>query len=97
NYSGHGPEFRDQCNRIGKKLGLPEVRSSKCHKKVRHLISCGVWPWAVRPAGYYLGAFRPIIPTRRNSPVDAIVERIENLTLDDRRELFSLLASKKLL
>ena len=28
-YHGHGPAFRDECNRIGKELGLPPVRTAK--------------------------------------------------------------------
>jgi len=28
-YHGHGPAFRDECNRIGKELDLPPVRTAK--------------------------------------------------------------------
>lgn len=97
NYSGHGPEFRDYCNRIGKTLDLPAVRASKCHPKVRSMVSCAMWPWGIRPKEYYQGAFTPRIPKRRISAVDSIVERIVNLTLDDRRDLVSILTSRKLL
>jgi hypothetical protein len=96
-YDGHGPIFRDKCNEIGQKLGLPEVRSSKCHKKVRHLVSCGVWPWALRPDGYHQGAFTPVVPRRRKSAVPGLVERILALDLEDRRELTMILMSKKLI
>lgn len=45
---GHGVPFRDICNRIGRDLGLDSVS----------LESCNMWPYWVRPRGYYLGAFR---------------------------------------
>ena len=56
-YHGHGPKFRDQCNRIGTLLGLPPVRTSKARGKDRALPSCAYWPHCVRPADYYLGAY----------------------------------------
>jgi hypothetical protein len=56
-YHGHGPKFRDQCNKIGAILGLPPVRTSKARGKDKRLPSCAHWPHCVRPAGYYLGAF----------------------------------------
>jgi hypothetical protein len=96
NYSGHGPEFRDYCNRIGRSLGLPEVRASKTHVKKRHLVSCSQWPWGVRPIEYYGGAFVPKLAARKSS-VDAIVERIDGLNLDQKRELRDFLAGRKLL
>ena len=39
-YHGHGPKFRDQCNRIGAMLGLPPVRTSKARGKDKALPSC---------------------------------------------------------
>jgi hypothetical protein len=39
-YHGHGPKFRDQCNRIGALLGLPPVRTSKARGKDKALPSC---------------------------------------------------------
>jgi hypothetical protein len=56
-YHGHGPAFRDECNRIGKMLGLPAVRCSKARGKDNSLPSCSYWPHCVRPADYYGGAY----------------------------------------
>ena len=56
-YHGHGPKFRDQCNRIGALLGLPPVRTSKARGKDKALPSCAYWPHCVRPVDYYLGAY----------------------------------------
>jgi hypothetical protein len=56
-YHGHGPKFRDQCNRIGALLGLPPVRTSKARGKDKALPSCAYWPHCVRPAEYYQGAY----------------------------------------
>jgi hypothetical protein len=56
-YHGHGPKFRDQCNRIGALLGLPPVRTSKARGKDKALASCAYWPHCVRPADHYLGAY----------------------------------------
>jgi hypothetical protein len=56
-YHGHGPKFRDQCNRIGAMLGLPPVRTSKARGKDKALPSCAYWLHCVRPADYYLGAY----------------------------------------
>ena len=54
-YHGHGPKFRDQCNRIGAMLGLPPVRTGKARGKDKGLPSCAYWPHCVRPADYYQG------------------------------------------
>ena len=56
-YHGHGPLFRDKANQIGQALGLPAVRDCKRRGKDRELQSCSHWPHAVRPAGFYLGAY----------------------------------------
>jgi hypothetical protein len=56
-YHGHGPAFRDECNRIGKELGLPPVRTAKARGPEKDLPSCAHWPLNVRPEGYYRGAF----------------------------------------
>ena len=56
-YRGHGPVFRELCNRVGEKIGLPPVRTAKARGKDRFLPSCAEWPICVRPPGYYLGAF----------------------------------------
>lgn len=57
-YHGHGPAFRDVCNAIGARLGLPPVRTSKRRGADADLPSCAQWPMCVRPPGYYLGALR---------------------------------------
>lgn len=61
-YHGHGPKFRDVCNRIGAALGLPPVRTAKARGKDKDLPSCAHWPHNVRPVGYYLGAYLPSAP-----------------------------------
>jgi len=58
-YHGHGPAFRDVCNRIGTELGLPLVRDMKARGKAADLPSCAQWPSNVRPADYYQGAYVP--------------------------------------
>jgi hypothetical protein len=55
-YSGHGPKFRDVCNQIGAKLGLPRVREGKARGKDKDLPTSKCWPHCVRPDDYYLGA-----------------------------------------
>ena len=55
-YHGHGPAFRDECNRIGEMLGLPPVRTAKARGPDKSLPSCAHWPINVRPEGYYRGA-----------------------------------------
>src|SRR5262249_50998566 len=58
-YRGHGPVFRDLCNRIGEQMGLQPVRAAKARGRDRDLPSCAEWPICVRPKGYYLGAYLP--------------------------------------
>lgn len=73
-YHGHGPAFRDECNRIGALLGLPRVRTMKKRGKDADLPSCSQWPHDVRPAGFYLGAYvRP--------EVEAEATRAETITV----------------
>jgi hypothetical protein len=55
-YHGHGSIFRDKANEIGTKLGLPPVRTK--HGKDKDVPLCSYFAHAVRPAGYYLGAFK---------------------------------------
>jgi hypothetical protein len=55
-FHGHGPAFRDECNRIGAVLRLPPVRSHKKRGPDKDLPSCAYWPHIVRPLDYYLGA-----------------------------------------
>jgi hypothetical protein len=69
---GHGAAFRDECNRIGKILGLREVVTQR---EVRKAInesdgmaggdSCTYWPYGVRPPLYYGGAYIFERPARR--------------------------------
>ena len=54
-YHGHGPSFRDKCNEIDAKLGLPPV-GLKTRRGTLTLPNCAHWPSNVRPTGYYLGA-----------------------------------------
>lgn len=56
-YHGHGPAFRDECNRIGQALGLSPVRTAKARGPEKSRPSCAHWPLNVRPADYYRGAF----------------------------------------
>jgi hypothetical protein len=56
-FHGHGPQFRDVCNRIGAAMGSPLVRSAKKRGPDAHLPSCAQWPHNVRPPEYYLGAY----------------------------------------
>jgi hypothetical protein len=58
-YGGHGPAFRDVCNKIGEAMGLPKVRDCKARGADKDLPSCAHWPLNVRPAGYYQGATDP--------------------------------------
>ena len=57
-YHGHGPVFRDICNRIGLPHGWREVRTGKNRGKNKHLPSCAYWPSNARPTPYqyYCGA-----------------------------------------
>jgi len=73
-YHGHGPKFRDQCNRIGALLGLPPVRTSKARGKDKALPSCAYWPHCVRPADYYLGAY-PVKEPRKE--IESVVFCLE--------------------
>jgi hypothetical protein len=56
-YHGHGPLFRNKCNEIGEKLGLPPVRTCKKRGNDAELPSCSYFPHNVRPSGYYQGAY----------------------------------------
>lgn len=48
-YRGHGPQFADKCNELGRALGLPPVSA----KGRKGLPDCASWPLCVRPSGYY--------------------------------------------
>ncbi len=56
-WDGHGPVFRDICNVVGVRWGLPSVRSSKCGKKQKDVPSSAQWPFNVRPDGFYGSAY----------------------------------------
>lgn len=73
-YHGHGPIFRDKCNEIGEKLGLPPVRTCKRRGSTKHLPSCSQFPHNVRPPDYYQGAYVP-----SNSRPTSLRRRLENL------------------
>jgi hypothetical protein len=83
-YHGHGPAFRDHCNRIGAVLGLPPVRCSKARGSDKELGSCSHWPHVVRPSDYYRGAVtcRP----RRRTVTLEVVRQLALDALADLRE-----------
>jgi hypothetical protein len=66
-YHGHGPVFRDACNRIGASIGLPLVRTCKQRGADKDLPSCSYWPHIIRPVDYYGGAYR--IPSESPQPI----------------------------
>ena len=76
-YHGHGPLFRDKCNEIGARLGLPPVRTCKKRGKDAELPSCSHFPHNVRPAGYYQGAY-----VWENLEVRPLRGRLERLLKD---------------
>jgi hypothetical protein len=72
-YHGHGPAFRDECNRIGAMLGLPPVRICKKRGKAKDLPSCSQWPHNVRPGDWYMGAYTPPRDIEDDAPSDEIL------------------------
>jgi hypothetical protein len=72
-FHGHGPAFRDDCNRIGATLGLSAVRSAKKRGPDKDLPSCAQWPHNVRPLDYYLGAVMEPTPEPPQPPTPAPV------------------------
>lgn len=76
-FSGHGNNFRDKCNEIGRVLGLPPVRNSKKRGKDKDLPSCSFWPHVVRPKDYYLGALIPNVTSVESKDPDSDEEEIE--------------------
>lgn len=80
-YSGHGPLFRDVANRIGAVLGLPPVRDCKRRGQGQDLPSCAYWPHVVRPAGFYLGAYRPEAPASKDVSPGGDLEQIERFVV----------------
>jgi hypothetical protein len=76
-YHGHGPLFRDKCNEIGEKLGLPPVRTCKKRGKDAELPSCSHFPHTVRPSGYYQGAY-----VREHEEPRPLKGRLERLLKD---------------
>jgi hypothetical protein len=75
-YHGHGPAFRDVCNRIGGLLGLDVVRDMKARGKHRDLPSCAHWPHNIRPADYYRGAY---VPPSGDAPAEPLASQSEQL------------------
>jgi hypothetical protein len=69
-YHGHGSDFRDRCNAIGQKLGVPPV-GLKPRGGRYALPPCNHWPHNVRPQGYYLGAV--VEGSRDETALEAIV------------------------
>jgi hypothetical protein len=83
-YHGHGPAFRDHCNRISAVLGLPPVRCSKARGSDKELKSCSYWPHVVRDSDYYRGA---VMPSRRQRNATlAVVRQLAQDALADLRE-----------
>ncbi len=76
-YHGHGPLFRDKCNEIGEKLGLPPVRTCKKRGKDAELPSCSHFPHNVRPDDYYQGAY-----VREHEEPRPLKGRLERLLKD---------------
>jgi len=76
-YHGHGPLFRDRCNEIGAKLGLPPVRTCKKRGKDAELPSCSHFPHNVRQADYYQGAY-----VREHEEPRPLKGRLERLLKD---------------
>jgi len=73
-YHGHGPLFRDKCNEIGEKMGLPPVRNCKKRGMDSELPSCSHFPHNVRPPDYYQGAY-----VRTNDEPKPLRGRLERL------------------
>jgi len=76
-YHGHGPLFRDRCNEIGEKLGLPPVRTCKKRGQDAELPSCSHFPHNVRPSDYYQGAY-----VREHEEPRPLKGRLERLLKD---------------
>jgi ATP-dependent DNA helicase UvrD/PcrA len=62
---GHGSTFVKECTRIGALMGLPAVGPARKSRNKDGLPSCAFWPTCVRPADYYLGAYRPDLAPKR--------------------------------
>lgn len=76
-FHGHGPIFRDKCNEIGTKLGLPPVRTCKKRGQDKELPSCAQFPHNVRATDYYQGAY-----VRGNDEPIPLKKRLERLLKD---------------
>lgn len=57
-YGGYGPRYAAHATRIGETLGLPEVPARRRGHHGSGQPVAAFWPWAFRPAGYYLGDVR---------------------------------------
>ena len=54
-WGGYGPRFAAEATRIGAALGLPPVEPRRRGYRGAGLPVAAFWPWALRPANYYLG------------------------------------------
>jgi hypothetical protein len=57
-YGGYGPLYAAEATRIGEQLGLPAVAARRRGNRDTGRATAAGWPWAFRPAGYYLGDVR---------------------------------------
>ncbi len=85
-YHGHGPKFRDECNRIGEDLGLDPVRSMKKRGKDRHLESCSYWPHVVRDKDNYLGVYN-VPASRDNKIIKQVMEVMSGLSPNEQKQV----------
>ena len=97
-FHGHGPTFRDECNRVGLALGLGPVRTSKKRGAGAHLPSCSNWPHVVRPNSYYLGAWPSPVSQQIEFWMDGLAEGDEenppNVLTEDEWENLILESAK---
>lgn len=80
-FHGHGPRFRDKCNDVGAKLGLPPVRACQKRGRDKGLPSCSQFPFNIRPQDYYKGAYVP-----KKSKPTSLRRRLEALLKEFRIE-----------
>lgn len=58
-YSGHGPIFASQCNRIARLLGInTDVTTRRRKGNDREIPVCAQWPTNIRPEGYYFNLLK---------------------------------------
>lgn len=91
-FHGHGPVFRDQCNRISDIMGITQrVRTCKKRGADKELPSCAHWPHNIRPDGYYMGAVIEKSETNQKPKPGPPKESIEaeKLSYDDILKLIN--------